>query len=441
MLGFLLLSLSSASIYSPEQVHIAWSDSDSSMSVTFAAQYPSQGASVQYTPVPSYNTSVRSYAFSVLCSWTSFPNMAAPRILQRHLNVCKALLTNLTAGALYAYRVGSEAYGWSPSYVFRAKRSFDDPNPTRMLVYGDLGVGDQIVETMLRLTQETFSHDYDGVIHNGDFAYDLDDEQGYRGDVFMRSIEPVASRLPYMVSQGNHESDLVLPHYLNRFQMPGNVSNLWHSFNLGKAHYVAYNTEPLFDGLDQEQAQQMQWLAEDLKSVNRTMFPWLIVFGHRPLYCSPNVSTTATLRDVPRDRDNKDCQKHAVKVRGAFEELFYNNSVDLVIEGHVHAYERLSSVYNNQSVNCDYQDQNWCVGAKAPVYIVTGVPGQNDSYSPVSPTPLPFSMFQDDHLGYSRLTVFNASHLLFEQVLSETAVVIDYLWLVKNNSVAYNSRS
>jgi acid phosphatase type 7 len=434
MLIFLLPLLSFASIYTPEQVHIAWSDSDSSMSVTFAASYPSPGASVEYTPVSSYSPTIHSYAFSASCSWTTFPNTAAPRILQRHLHVCKALLINLAPGSLYAYRVGSEAYGWSPSYVFRSKRSFDDPSPTRMLVYGDLGVGDQIAETIIRLTQETMSHDYDGVIHNGDFAYDLDDEQGYRGDVFMRSIEPVASRLPYMVSQGNHESDLVLPHYLNRFQMPGNVSNLWHSFNLGKAHYVAFNTEPVFDGLDQEQAQQMQWLEEDLKSVNRTLFPWVIVFGHRPLYCSPNVSTTATLRDVPRYRGYIDCQQNAELLRGVFEEVFYNNSVDLVIEGHVHAYERLSSVYNNQSVSCDYQDLNWCIGAKAPIYIVTGVPGQNDSYSPVSPTPLPFSLFQDDHLGYSRLTVFNASHLLFEQVRSETASVIDYLWLVKNSS-------
>ena len=49
---------------------------------------------------------------------------------------------------------------------------------------------------------------YDAVLHIGDFAYDLHDDDGKVGDEFMRMVEPVAGRVPYMVTPGNHEKHL-----------------------------------------------------------------------------------------------------------------------------------------------------------------------------------------------------------------------------------------
>ena len=48
--------------------------------------------------------------------------------------------------------------------------------------------------------------DYQTVLHAGDLAYNMETDEGRVGDRFMEQIEPVASRLPYMVSPGNHES-------------------------------------------------------------------------------------------------------------------------------------------------------------------------------------------------------------------------------------------
>jgi hypothetical protein len=33
-------------------------------------------------------------------------------------------------------------------------------------------------------------------------------------------------------------------------------------------------------------SEQWAWIEEDLKSVDRTITPWLLVQGHRPIYCS-----------------------------------------------------------------------------------------------------------------------------------------------------------
>ena len=138
---FILVLAARGSLYTPEQVHISWTDAVTSISVTWAAEAPTTGASVQYTPISSYNQKVNSYTYSSPGVWTSFPNTAYPAILQRHLNVCKAYMTNLTQGGLYAYRVGSNVSGWSPQFNFQAKRNFTDSTIARFMVYGDFILG------------------------------------------------------------------------------------------------------------------------------------------------------------------------------------------------------------------------------------------------------------------------------------------------------------
>ena len=56
----------------------------------------------------------------------------------------------------------------------------------------------------------------DMFLHVGDFAYDFDGDAGRVGDQFMRNIEQVAARVPYMVSHGNHEGGDNLAHYIER---------------------------------------------------------------------------------------------------------------------------------------------------------------------------------------------------------------------------------
>ena len=61
---------------------------------------------------------------------------------------------------------------------------------------------------------------YDMILHIGDFAYDMFNENGERGDEFMRQIEPIAAYVPYMTCPGNHEYAYNFSHYKFRFTMP-----------------------------------------------------------------------------------------------------------------------------------------------------------------------------------------------------------------------------
>ena len=63
------------------------------------------------------------------------------------------------------------------------------------------------------LQQDQANDMYDGVIHAGDYAYDMAPYGGRVGDRFMNLLQPFASRVPYMAGIGNHEIIRVLdPH-------------------------------------------------------------------------------------------------------------------------------------------------------------------------------------------------------------------------------------
>lgn len=119
--------------------------------------------------------------------------------------------------------------------------------------------------------------------------------------------------------------------YRARFSMPGGTEGLWYSFNMGPIHFIALTTEVYYNfnyGMKQL-VKQYYWLEEDLKvsgisleivkktpalitpcncilqeaskPENRKQRPWIITYGHRPMYCSND--------------DYDDCRQHSTFVR------------------------------------------------------------------------------------------------------------------------------
>lgn len=87
---------------------------------------------------------------------------------------------------MYQYQVGSDIGGWSQAYTFMAKRDFSQLDATpQILIFGDLGTGEEIVDTVSRLSSEIQNFEHDVVIHLGDIAYDLEDDDGRNGDDFL----------------------------------------------------------------------------------------------------------------------------------------------------------------------------------------------------------------------------------------------------------------
>ena len=213
-------------------------------------------------------------------------------------------LEDLVPDSKYSYRCGNAADGWSNTTIFKAPPArlqhnnnneendqATPPSPTKLLLLGDMGVYRSL--TMPALLSDTSSGNYSAIIHVGDLAYDLGHLQGRQAHHFLQLIEPLSSQLPYMVAAGNHEALWNFSHYRSLFRMPGwgASENLYYSFDIGMIHIAVYNTEVFFwpeSFQFEHMARMYSWLEKDLKAAyaNRKSVPWIVVIGHRPMYCA-----------------------------------------------------------------------------------------------------------------------------------------------------------
>ncbi|EMC92676.1 hypothetical protein BAUCODRAFT_27030 [Baudoinia panamericana UAMH 10762] len=336
------------------------------------------------------------------------------------------------------------------------------------------------VNTIQSLRQ--FKSQYDFLLHAGDLAYadywlkeeiggylpNTTVEQGAQVyerilNDFYEELAPVTAYKPYMVAPGNHEAncdnggatnkgtnttygvDICMPGqtnftgYRNHFRMPSDVSgglgNFWFSYDVGMVHFVHFDTEtdlghgfvapdePGGSGGENSgpfgyMNQQTQWLMADLAAVNRSLTPWIVAAGHRPWYVSVANSSRCW-----------NCSQ-------VFEPIFLNYSVDLVLSGHVHAYQRNLPMYANKS------DPAGLNNPKYPWYITNGAAGHYDGLDTLVRPFDTYAQFADDRdYGWSRLTFHNATHMTQDFIASKNGSVIDSATLYKEHGPQVNISS
>lgn len=289
--------------------------------------------------------------------------------------------------------------------------------------------------------------------HIGDFAYNFDTDNGTVGDRFMIDITPLASHVPYMVSLGNHESAYNFSHYTERFRgMPvlGNEQNVpngevwtyagaapnnwYYSWNVGLVHFVSISTEIYFDFPWMAKA-QYDWLVADLAIANnnRTLAPWIIVNGHKPLYCTEDGDCGSDAKLV----------RDGVSVNGTLmygmEDVFYQYGVDFYFCGHEHNYERMYDIYQNKTTKS-------VVNMPATTYIVTGSAGCQEDHDPFEKSEQVWDAFRTQAYSYTRFYVYNSSHIELQQVVSDNTLpsnysgyIIDHTWYVQANHGSFGS--
>lgn len=183
------------------------------------------------------------------------------------------------------------------------KDGFDDFN---YIIIGNMDISDDSKQTLDRLKQMDLSTK-DALIHLGNFAYKVQDDNGEKGDEYFNTLQEINSVVPYIVTPGSEDRFDKGQFFNFRFKMPGvpivdkedkgfkDHENHYFSYNQGNAHFVSINFEyPLMlntDGGDN----MFKWFYEDLynASVNIER-KWIIVFTHHPIICqNPKKSTSA----------------------------------------------------------------------------------------------------------------------------------------------------
>ncbi|KAL8486866.1 hypothetical protein ACS0TY_023527 [Phlomoides rotata] len=282
-------------------------------------------------------------------------------------------LTGLEPHSLYYYRCGDPSIrAMSDIYYFKTMPvSSPKSYPSRIAVLGDLGLTYNSTSTIEHLT----SNKPNLILLVGDVCYanlyltngtgsdcyscsfsDTPMHETYqpRWDYWGRFMQPLISKVPIMMVQGNHEieeqaQNRTFASYSSRFAFPhkesGSSSQFYYSFNAGGIHFVVLGGYAAYNRSDA----QYKWLQKDLASVNRNVTPWLVATWHPPWYTS-----------------YRSHYREAECMRVAMEDLLYQYGVDIVFNGHVHAYERSNRVYNYTLDPC------------GPVYLAVGDGGNRE---------------------------------------------------------------
>ncbi|CAL1575027.1 unnamed protein product [Knipowitschia caucasica] len=404
----------------PEQVHLSYPGVPGSMEVTWTT-FNSTNSTVEYGLLGArlFDTSVQGMS-------TLFVDSGDEK---RAMYIHRVVLSGLKPASTYVYHCGSDE-GWSEVFYFTALNDSLLFSP-KFALYGDLG--NENPQSLARLQKETQRGMYDVILHIGDFAYDMHEDNGRIGDEFMRQIQAIAAYVPYMTCPGNHEATYNFSNYRNRFSMPGQTEGLWYSWNLGTVHFISVSTEVYFYlefGLDLL-FRQFAWLKQDLEEANRpenrAARPWVVTMGHRPMYCSDDDQDDCTRFDSYVRLGRNDTRPPAP----GLEDLFYHYGVDLELWAHEHTYERLWPVYKDKVYNGSTEHPY--VNPKAPVHIITGSAGCRERTDRFNPHPKDWSAFRSTDYGYTRMQAVNATHLYLEQVSDDQdGKVIDSIWLLKD---------
>ncbi|KAJ8601257.1 hypothetical protein CTAYLR_003270 [Chrysophaeum taylorii] len=289
------------------------------------------------------------------------------------------VLEDLVPGVRYYYAV--------PSSV-GAVRTFQFPKLGYPFVLGlTADVGQTAVSN--RTLTALRAMEPDAVLLAGDLSYS--DGWAFRWDTFGKLAEPLASSIPVLVTGGNHEigSSENWLHFLERWPTPHvasySTSPLYWSVDIGPVHVIALNSyDNYVRGGDRL---QREWLVDDLDSIDRGATPWVVVMMHAPFYTS-----------------NYAHPGEAELMRQAYEPLLYAYGADLVLSGHVHAYERSTSgVYDAEVDKC------------GPTYLNIGDGGNRENTGAhwIHPQPA-WSIFRESSFGFGRLELVDDRTAKFE---------------------------
>jgi len=342
-------------------------------------------------------------------------------------------LRSLTQGATYVYQCSSVTGGLGrvrQMRVWSRDTSSDGTamgkgGPLRIAVVGDLAEGHSGEEIIARIRAGSGT---DAVLHLGDIAGNLTDDDFQKGDRFLRMIEPVASAVPYMVLLGDRDDLGVSQRF---FRMPENDGNPWYTFDAGAARIIALWTDAIaaLPGSDWNARkaalakQQLLWLNHVLEhfdsAAERRSRPWVVVAGHRPVYCS---------------MDPVRCGAEAKQIRAVLEPILVRYHVDLYLSGHLHAYERTMPVHSSRLCHdSSAGDGTHFVQPCAPVFVVNGDAGTPALHYDTLPAPWTAHR-QPGMLSYGELNIYNGTHLQYRQLQASSASVSDEFWLIKRHN-------
>jgi F5/8 type C domain/Bacterial Ig domain/Calcineurin-like phosphoesterase len=194
----------------------------------------------------------------------------------------------------------------------------------------------------------------------GDYSY------ASTGTCWFNKIAPIDSITKITI--GNHEDDSAegFSEYMSHF----GLSQTYYSFDHQNVHVLVMDTDK--NSYSSGSAQK-NFVQSDLQSASTNPnIKWIIVYLHKPMYVSPNTCGSSSCSNTGSENS---------ALRDGFHSMFEQYGVDLVLQGHVHNYERTFPLkYNPASPsnpNKTSSNANDYTNPEGQVFAIVGTGGVN----------------------------------------------------------------
>jgi hypothetical protein len=224
-------------------------------------------------------------------------------------------LCGLKPDTVYSYQVGGRdstagADHFSPVYSFRTAPDIA-VKPDAEVVMGFVGDSRGGYDVWQQLVGQLQQHMPDVVLFSGDAVTFGITQQEW--EQFLAAGEPLFATAPVIFANGNHENNAV--NFYSQFALPGDQQNF--GVDLGYAHVTVANDTP--DDPSAITGAFRDALSADLAAHANAR--WKVVMHHQPMYSASTRHGSSTT------------------LQAAWQPLFDQYHVDLVLNGHDHDYE------------------------------------------------------------------------------------------------------
>lgn len=297
----------------PDRVVLTWSsDPTTSIDVTWRTDPSSEASVAEYARADSLVGSLASGNVPHAARVEGTSQEFTSDLGKCHVHSVR--LEGLEPATMYAYRVG-DGTDWSEWFQFRTASATDEP--FTFVYFGD---AQNAVRSMWsRVIREANQHAPRAafMLHAGDLInHDSSDAQW--GEWFGAGGW-LNGMIPVVATPGNHEytdDDRVSAHWRPQFAFPLNgpadLEETVYWLDYQGARIISLNSNERIE-------EQVPWLESVLSDASRPK--WTIITFHHPIF------------SAAKERDNPE-------IRQAWRGILEKHGVDLVLQGHDHAYAR-----------------------------------------------------------------------------------------------------
>ena len=278
---------------------------------------------------------------------------------------------------------------------------FQSDNVTNIAAVGDFGINENSIKTLKNIQ----SSNPEVILITGDLGQSTAKE-------WIELTEFMDKDKMY-IALG--DSDLV---ERNDYLKHSGLNDDYYSFDYQNIHFLAISTneekndEP---GIISDTI-QLDFIRDDLSNAaDNPRTDWLIVFLHHPMYTSIH-------------------NLYSMDLRSLLQPTFDLYGVDLVINGHKHAYERTNPVIFNNIItddeNCSYYEPN------GQIYLTVGTGGHSHSQFKQKQS---WSVIQNHNdYGFLNIKLLNDGKTLYGEFVSNTGKVMDAFQINLNDNPIKN---